>query len=81
VNGSAGRVRIAAMVTIYTKTGCPYCAAAKEDFAARGVKFTEINLTVEPKLIPEIVKLTGKRVVPVIVEEDGKVTQGWQGGG
>ena len=73
MNGSAGRVRIAAMVTIYTKTGCPYCAAAKEDFAARGVKFTEINLTVEPKLIPEIlgtlVRLREERGMSVLLAE------------
>lgn len=69
------------MVTIYTKTGCPYCAAAKDDHASKGVEFTEVNLSVESRRIPEIVKLTGKRIVPVIVEDDGKVTQGWQGGG
>lgn len=69
------------MAIIYTKTGCPYCAAAKEDYAARGVEFDEVNLSVEPQRIAEMVKLTGQRIVPVIVDGDGSVTQGWQGGG
>jgi glutaredoxin 3 len=69
------------MVIIYTKTGCPYCAAAKEYHVSKGVEFIEVNLSVESRRIPEIVKLTGKRIVPVIVEDDSKVTRGWQGGG
>ena len=69
------------MITIYTKTGCPHCVAAVKDYTSRGLEFRIVNLSVESKRIPEIVKLTGKRIVPVIVEEDGKVTQGWKGGG
>lgn len=67
-------------VTIYTKVACPYCAAAKMSFEERNVEYTEINLTLDPDKIDEMVKLTGARKVPVIVE-DGKVTVGWKGGG
>jgi len=66
-------------VTIYTKTGCPYCAAAKEDLKKRAVQYEEINLTENPKRIPEIVKLAGGRNVPVIVTE-GSVSVGFAGG-
>jgi len=59
-------------VTIYTKPGCPYCAAAKADFERRGVKFREINAQGDPKLNG------GRRNVPTIVE-DGKVTVGFGG--
>ncbi len=65
-------------VTIYTKTGCPYCAAAKEDFQKRGIEFKEINLTENPAKISEMVKLSSRREVPVIVEGD-KVTVGFGG--
>jgi len=69
------------MVTIYTKTGCPYCAAAMEDYRRRGIEYREVNLSLEPDRIPEIVQLTGRRLVPVIVEDKGRVTAGWEGGG
>ena len=68
------------MLTIYTKTGCPYCAAAKEDLQARGITYQEVNLSDEPQRIPELIKLSGGRIVPVIVDEDGKVTVGFGGG-
>jgi glutaredoxin len=40
------------MVIIYTKTGCPYCAAAKEYHVSKGVEFIEVNLSVESRRIP-----------------------------
>jgi len=68
------------MLIIYTKTGCPYCAAAKEDLKKRGIEYQEVNLSNEPERIPEMVKLSGGRIVPVIVDESGKVTVGFGGG-
>lgn len=60
---------MAGQVTLYTKTGCPYCAAKRKEFQERGVAFREINVTERPEVIPELLKLTrGKRLVPVIVE-------------
>jgi glutaredoxin 3 len=56
-------------VTLYTKTGCPYCAAKRRDLEDRAVGFTEINVSERPEVIPELLKLTkGKRLVPVVVE-------------
>jgi len=67
-----------AEVIIYTKHGCPFCAAAKEEYAKQG-GFTEINLHDQPDKLDEMVRLTGgKRQVPVIVEGD-KVTVGFGG--
>ena len=63
------RLRVAQSVTLYVKTGCPYCAAKRREFTADGVPFTEVNVTEHPEVIPELLKLTkGKRLVPVIVE-------------
>ena len=67
-------------VTIYTKTGCPYCSSAKEAFRKNNVEYVEINLTNNPEKIQELVKLAGVRKVPVIVE-GGNVTVGFNGGG
>ena len=65
-------------VTIYTKHGCPYCAAAKQDYTKRKVAFTEKNVEDDKNALAEMVKLSGGRRVPVIVE-DGQVTVGFGG--
>jgi glutaredoxin 3 len=71
---------MAAKATLYVKTGCPYCAAKRQEFVANGVTFTEINVTERPEVIPELLKLTkGKRLVPVIVE-GGRISVAPEGG-
>ena len=67
-------------VSIYTKEGCPYCAAARKHFSDQGVAFEEIDVHRVPGAIDEVKKISGgKNIVPVIVE-DGKVTVGFGGG-
>ncbi|MEI6727556.1 MAG: glutaredoxin family protein [Actinomycetes bacterium] len=61
-------------VTLYTKPGCPYCMAARNDLIARGVEYQEIDVTVTPGGEEQLAELTfGTMMVPVIVEEDGEV--------
>jgi glutaredoxin len=68
-----------ANVTIYTKVGCPYCAAAKEDFQKRGIAYDEIDVHKVKGAADEARKLAnGAKVVPVIVEGE-KITLGWGG--
>lgn len=67
-------------VTIYTKTGCPYCAAARKHYRDEGIAFTEINVTENPEMKQKVLEITGgRRTVPVIVE-NGAVTVGFGGG-
>ena len=67
-------------VIMYTKPGCPYCAAAKEYYTGRGIKFDEINVIDIPAAQKKLLELSGgQRIVPVIVDQ-GKVTIGWDGG-
>lgn len=67
-------------VTIYTKEGCPYCAAAKLHYTEQGIDFKEIDIYETPAAKDEVLRLTGgERIVPVIVE-NGKVTTGFGGG-
>jgi glutaredoxin 3 len=68
-----------AEVTIYTKPGCPYCAAAKEHYSKLGISFTEIDVYDIAGAKEEAVRLAGRRIVPVIIE-DGKVQVGFGGG-
>ena len=59
-------------VVIYTKPGCPYCMAARNDLIARGVEFDEIDVTTSPGGQEMLAELTmGSMMVPVLVEEDG----------
>ena len=59
-------------VIIYTKPGCPYCAAAINDLVGRGVEYEEIDVTTTPGSQDRLAELTlGSMMVPVIVEEDG----------
>lgn len=68
-------------VIIYTKTGCPYCRKAVEDYTSRGVKFREVN-TSEDAGAKKLVKETyGATKVPVIVEDGKVVATGYNGGG
>lgn len=67
-------------VTIYTKEGCPYCAAAKDHYTEQGIAFKEIDINDTPGAKDEVLRLTGgTRIVPVIVE-NGRVTTGFGGG-
>jgi len=61
-------------VIIYTKPGCPHCAAAKQELQERGVDYDEIDVYTSPGAREQLAQLTaGVNVVPVIVEEDGQV--------
>ena len=66
---------------IFTKPGCPYCAAAKQDLEARGVDYQEIDVYTTPGAREELAELTGGvNVVPVVVEESGEVRVAAGGG-
>lgn len=69
-----------AEITMYTKTGCPYCAAAKKYYNDQKIAFTEINVHDVPGAMEKALALSkGKRIVPIIVEADN-VKLGFGGG-
>lgn len=65
-------------VVIYTKPGCPYCAAAKEDLNQKGITFEERDVTSDPAIKEEAVNKAGVAAVPVIVR-GGEVSVGFGG--
>ncbi len=66
-------------VTIYTKPGCPYCAAAKQHYTNEGIAFTEHCVKTDEAMAAKAEELaSGSKVVPVIVE-DGEVKLGFGG--
>ncbi|MBI2107317.1 glutaredoxin family protein [Candidatus Woesearchaeota archaeon] len=52
---------------IYTTPSCPYCHRVKDLLKLKNVKYTEVDLTTNPKAVKEIIELTGQTGVPVIV--------------
>ena len=66
-------------VTIYTKPGCPYCAAVRDDLQQRGVRFIEHNVKADHAALRRMIELNGgRRHVPTIIE-GGKVSVGFGG--
>ena len=68
------------MIQLYTKTGCPYCQAKKDEFDRQGVEYEEININEVDGAKEDLLKITGgQRMVPVIVD-GAKVTIAPDGG-
>ena len=66
-------------IAIYTKPGCPYCAAAREDFRRRAVGFEEHDVLSDAAALRRMLELNGgRRHVPTIVEGE-RVTVGFGG--
>ena len=67
------------MVIIYGKDGCPYTAAAIEDYEARGVpcRYVDVKASADD-MARMLTHSQGKRRVPVIVDGD-RVTIGFGG--
>lgn len=66
-------------VTIYTKPGCPYCKAAKEDLLRRAITYTEHNVQADAAALRQMLDVNGnRRQVPTLVEGD-RVTVGFGG--
>jgi glutaredoxin 3 len=67
------------MLTVYSKTVCPYCVNAKNFLKAKGIEFQEINIE-QDEQAREFLKIQGHRTVPQIYK-DGQlfVEGGWMG--
>jgi len=67
-------------VTIYTKEGCPYCAAAKKHYTDSGIAYTEIDVFKTDGAKEKVLELSdGQAIVPLIVD-NGEVKLGFGGG-
>jgi len=68
-----------AEVVIFTKPGCPHCAAALEDLQRRGIRYLEYNARDDAEAQRRMLELNGgRRYVPTIVDGD-RVTVGFDG--
>jgi glutaredoxin len=60
------------MLTLYVKTGCPYCIRVLGTGSELGVAFEEKNIA-DPAVAEELVKRGGKRQVPYLVDSERNV--------
>jgi glutaredoxin len=68
------------MVLIFGKEHCPYTERAREDYAARKLEVQYVDVKKSRADLDRMLELSGGiRRVPVIVEENGKVTIGFGG--
>ena len=63
-------------VIVYTTQICGYCRAAKQLLQARGIAYTEVDLTDDHAQRSALVEKTGWRTVPLI-EIDGELIGGF----
>jgi glutaredoxin 3 len=57
-------------ITVYSTDPCSFCARVKGILSARGVQFTEVNLSKDPAGRMELVKKTGMMSFPQVLVGD-----------
>jgi len=57
------------MITLYTKTGCPYCDKVKDRIAELALPYSEKNISDE-KNLSELLEKGGKRQVPFMIDDE-----------
>jgi glutaredoxin 3 len=57
-------------ITIYTTDPCSFCARVKGILAARGVEYSEVNLSKDPAGRMELVQKTGMMSFPQVLVGD-----------
>jgi glutaredoxin len=60
------------MLTLYVKTGCPYCAAVLHKVEELDISVTEKNIA-DDGVADELVARGGKRQVPYLVDDEKNV--------
>lgn len=56
-------------LTLYVRTGCPYCAKVLKAGEELGITFNEKNIS-DPQFVEELMELGGKRQVPYLIDEE-----------
>jgi glutaredoxin 3 len=64
-------------VEVYTTDPCSFCARVKGIFEARGVEFSEINLSKDPNGRVELAQRTGMMTFPQVIV-DGQLLGGFK---
>lgn len=57
------------MITLYVKTGCPFCAAVLAKVDELGIEIEEKNIS-EKENVNDLIEHGGKRQVPYMIDGD-----------
>lgn len=60
------------MLTLYIKTGCPWCMKVLNTGKELGIEFEEKNIA-DDLIVGELVKRGGKRQVPYLVDSERNI--------
>jgi glutaredoxin 3 len=58
------------MITIFSKSYCPYCSAAKQFLDSIGEQYVDVDLEHNPHKMREIVQISRMMTVPQIFDGD-----------
>ena len=61
-------------VKVYSTPTCPYCKLVKEYLSSKGVKFQNIDVSLDQAAGEEMIKISGQMGVPVIVAGSQVIT-------
>lgn len=61
------------MITLYVKTGCPFCIAVQSKIAELDIEVNELNIADEG-VAEALVEKGGKRQVPYLVDDSSDVS-------
>lgn len=57
-------------ITVYTTTPCPYCTRVKRLLDAKGVQYSEVNMSRDPEARMELAAKTGMMTFPQVLIGD-----------
>lgn len=57
------------MLTLYVKTGCPYCAKVLKAGEEMGIEF-DLKNSADPAVVEELIARGGKRQFPYLVDSE-----------
>lgn len=60
-------------MTLYVKTGCPWCSAAVAWLEAHGVAFDLVDVLRDPAAFARMREISGQSLAPTLETEDGRV--------
>ncbi|MEI6351936.1 MAG: glutaredoxin family protein [Verrucomicrobiota bacterium] len=57
-------------LSLYVKTWCPWCVAAKKALDERGFAYEEIDVEASKEAHAEMIRISGQRLTPTLVVGD-----------
>ncbi|MBP9669661.1 MAG: glutathione S-transferase N-terminal domain-containing protein [Candidatus Pacebacteria bacterium] len=61
------------MMTLYVKTGCPYCQKVLDYAEQNSIQF-ELKNVADPAISEELIKIGGKRQMPFLVDSEAAIS-------